>query len=419
MNRRLGWILLLVLVPAAFLAGMRFHRPSPNAIQTDERRVLYWVDPMNPAIHVDGPGIAPCGMPYEPVYANGPPAAKLPGSVEVPTDLQQVAGVRVETAGVRSLSYTLRLLGRVTADETRIYRLYSVTEGWIRRIEPAAAGSLVKKDELLATYYSQELLGPQQAHIYALEALDRVVESKNGSPEQLELNRKNVRATRQQLLNLGMGETQLADLERTRTPTQTVDLRAPVSGFVLVRNVSMGQRFDRTTELYVVADLGRVWILADAFGDDVKHLSPGTRVTVLLAAGQETVPAVVSRALPQFDPETRTLKVRLEAANPRFEFRPDMFVDVEVPVARPPTLVIPSEAVLDSGMQKSVFVDRGEGFFERRPVTTGWRAGGYVEVLGGLAAGDRVAVSGNFLLDSESRMRLAGAATDSNPQPPP
>jgi RND family efflux transporter MFP subunit len=427
MNRRPAWILLLVLVPAAFLAGLRFHRPAPNAAASEEGRVLYWADPMNHAIHVSGPGIAPCGMPYEPVYADGRsaagdahrPATKPPGSVSVLPGFQQLAGVRVETAGVRPLSHTVRLLGRVTADETRIYRLYSVTEGWIRQIAPAAAGSLVKKDELLASYYSQELLGPQQAHVYALEALDRVVASTNGSPEQVELNRKNVRTTRQQLLNLGMGETQLADLERTRKPTQTVELRAPASGFVLTRNVSMGQRFDRTTELYVVADLEHVWILADAFGDDVERLAPGTRVTVRPTGGRETVSAVVSRTLPQFDPATRTLKVRLEAPNPRFVLRPDMFVDVEVPVTRPPALVIPAAAVLDSGLQKSVFVDRGLGLFERRLVTIGWSEGGFVEILTGLTDGEKVAVSGNFLLDSESRMRLAGSATERSLQPPP
>ena len=428
MSRRLGWILLLVLVPCAFVAGSRLHESSPSPTRPDKRRVLYWADPMNPAIHASEPGIAPCGMPLEPVYEGGQPAAgeggtrlasKPPGSVSVLPDLQQLAGVRVETAGERSVSHALRLFGRVAADEARIYRLYSVTEGWIRQISPAATGSLVKKDELLASYYSQEILGPQQAHLYALEALDRFVESKTASDEQLQLNRKNVRTTRQQLLNLGMGETQVAELERTRQATQTVELRAPASGFVLMRNVSMGQRFDRTTELYVVADLEHVWVLVDTFGDDVEHLAPGTRVDVRLAGGGETAAAVVSRTLPQFDPGTRTLKVRLEAPNPRFAFRPDMFVDVEVPVTRPPALVIPAAGVIDSGLQKTVFVDHGDGFFERRPVTTGWHAGGFVQVLTGLTSGERVAVSGNFLLDSESRMRLAGAATDRNLQPPP
>jgi len=428
MSRRLGWILLLVFVPCAFVAGLRLHRTAPTATPTGERRVLYWADPMNPSIHSSEPGIAPCGMPFEPVYEGGRPrvgegeahvASTPPGSVSVVPDLQQLAGVRVETASARSVSHTLRLLGHVAADETRIYRLYSVTEGWIRQISSAATGSRVRKDELLASYYSQEILGPQQAHIYALEALDRFVESKTASAEQLELNRKNVRTTRQQLLNLGMGETQIADLERTRRATQTVELRATASGFVLTRNVSMGQRFDRTTELYVIANLERIWVLTDALPDDVEYLTPGTRVTVRLAGGRETVSAVVSRALPQFDPATRTLKVRLEAPNPRFALQPDMFVDVEVPVTRPAALVVPSAAVLDTGLRKTVFVDHGDGSFERRSVAIGWRAGGFVEVLAGLMSGERVAVSGNFLLDSESRMRLGGVATDRNPQPPP
>ena len=182
----------------------------------------------------------------------------------------------------------------------------------------------------------------------------------------------------------------------------------------------MGQRFDRTTELYVVADLERIWILADAFGDDAEHLDPGTRAEVRLVGRTDSTPAVVSQVLPQFDPATRTLKVRLEASNPRFALRPDMFVDVAVRITLPPALVVPDAAVSDSGLQKTVFVVRGEGVFERRPVKTGWRAGGFVEVVDGVAEGERVAVSGNFLLDSESRMRLAGGdSADAVPRPPP
>jgi RND family efflux transporter MFP subunit len=372
---------------------------------------------MNPAVHSSEPGMAPCGMPLEPVYADGQPVAASssaliasmpPGSVSVLPQVQQLAGVRVEPAGVRRVSYTLRLLGRIAADESRIYRLYSVTEGWVRQISPAATGSLVKKDELLASYYSQEILGPERAYISALEAMDQFVRTKTESPEQLELNAKNIRTTKQQLLNLGMGETQVEDVGRARKAAQMVELRSPASGFLLARNVSMGQRFDRTTELYVVADLERIWILADVFGDDAEHLDPGTRADVRLAGRRDSIPAVVSHVLPQFDPATRTLKVRLEASNPRFALRPGMFVDVAVAVTLPSAIVVPAAAVFDSGLQTTVFVDRGEGVFERRPVKTGWRAGGFVEVVGGVTAGERVAVSGNFLLDSESRMRIAG-----------
>jgi membrane fusion protein, copper/silver efflux system len=409
MRPRLAWILLLVLVPGAFLAGFRLHRNAATVSDSGGRAVLYWADPMDPSVHSGKPGIAPCGMPFEPVYADERGATAPPGSVSVPPEARQLSGIRVEPAEVRTVTHTLRLAGRITPDAARVFRLYSVTDGWIRQVSPASAGSSVKKDQLLASYYSVEILGPQQAYVSALDAFDRLDRGKPDKADQLELNRKNVDRTKQQLLNLGMSETQIEDLGGMRKATPTIELRSPVSGFVLVRNASMEQRFDRTTELYVVADLERVWILADAFGDDAEHLPPGARAEVRLPGRRETVSAVVSDALPQFDPATKTLHVRLEAANPRFALRPEMFVDVEVPVTLPPALAIPSAAVLDSGREKTVFVDRGEGTFERRPVETGWRAGGFVEIVAGLAAGERVAVSGNFLLDSESRMRLAGA----------
>jgi Cu(I)/Ag(I) efflux system membrane fusion protein len=305
----------------------------------------------------------------------------------------------------------MRLLGRVAADETRVFRLYSVTEGWMRTLSAAASGSLVKKDELLATYSSQEILGPQQAYISALDTVDRVAASPNANAEQLELNRKNLNLTKQQLLNLGMSETQVERVGASRKASPTVELRSPATGFVLARNVSPGQRFDRTTELYVIADLERVWILADAFGDDASHVTPGMTVKVRVAGRREESPAVVSPVLPQFDSATKALTVRLEASNPRWALRPGMLVDVEAVVELPEALVVPAAAVLDSGLEKTVFVDRGAGSFERRSIRTGWRAAGFVEVVSGLASGEKIAVSGNFLLDSESRMRLAGASS--------
>ena len=405
MSRRFVLILVVVLVAGSFFAGYRLHRASDPPGDAGGRTVLYWADPMNPALHSSKPGIAPCGMPYEPVYANV--AAMPPGSVQVSPNVEQLAGVVVEAATTRSIAYPLRLLGRVAADETRIYRLYSVTEGWMRTLSSAANGSLVKKDELLGTYSSQEILGPQQAYLSALDTVDRISASPNANAEQIELNRKNLNLTKQQLLNLGMSETQVQRVGSTHKPSPTVELRAPASGFVLARNVSPGQRFDRTTELYVIADLERVWILADAFGDDASHLTQGMTVKVRVAGQREESTAVVGPALPQFDAATKVLTVRLEASNPRWALRPGMFVDVEAAVTLPPALVVPARAVLDSGLEKTVFVDRGAGSFERRSIRTGWRAAGFVEVVSGLAPGEKVAVSGNFLLDSESRMRLA------------
>jgi YHS domain-containing protein len=184
---------------------------------------------------------------------------------------------------------------------------------------------------------------------------------------------------------------------------------APVDGFVLARNVSPGLKFDRGAEWYRIADLGQVWILADVFENEAQYLHPGVRARVSLPNQSKTFLARVSEVLPQFDAATRTLKVRLEAGNPGYLLRPDMFVDVELPISFPPTIAVPVDAVLDSGPKKTVFVERGEGFFEPREVETGWRFGDRVQIVKGLAAGERIVVAGNFLIGSESRLKEAAA----------
>jgi Cu(I)/Ag(I) efflux system membrane fusion protein len=410
MSRRLLIALLVILVPLAFVAGRWLGRGGAST-QPGGRTVLYYVDPMNPAFRSPTPGTAPCGMPLEPVYSDGGGAvagSALPaGAVSVRPDRQQLIGVQTAAVSHRPGARSLRLLGRVAPDELRLFRLSSVTAGWVREVSGPTTGSLVRKNEKLGTYYSQELTGPQQAFVYALDALDRFRES-GANEQQIEINERNVANARQVLLNLGMSEPQIQAVADSRQIAPLVEMRAPGSGVVLARNVALGQRFDPYAELFVIADLSRVWILADAFEGDEEILQPGLVARVAVPATGRTLQATVSRALPQFDPATRTLKVRLEAANPDLALRPGMFVDVEVEVETPPALVVPASAVLDSGSRRTVFVAQGEGTFVPRAVTTGRRYGAEVEILSGLEAGEAVVVAGNFLLDSESRMRSAG-----------
>ncbi|MFH0878264.1 MAG: efflux RND transporter periplasmic adaptor subunit, partial [Lentisphaerota bacterium] len=182
---------------------------------------------------------------------------------------------------------------------------------------------------------------------------------------------------------------------------------APVTGFIIARNVSAGQRFDKGTEWYRIADLSRVWVLADLFAKEAKGLKAGMKARITLPDQREEFHAMISEVLPQFDPNSRTLKVRLEMDNPGYFLRPDMFVDVEIPVRVPPALTVSMDAVLDSGLRKTVFVDRGNGVFEPREVETGWRIGNRVEIVKGLEVGERIVVSGNFLIDSESKLEMA------------
>jgi Cu(I)/Ag(I) efflux system membrane fusion protein len=182
-----------------------------------------------------------------------------------------------------------------------------------------------------------------------------------------------------------------------------------VTGMVLARNISPGQRVEKGAELFRIADLTRIWIIADVLEDEGQHLRPGTVVAASVPQVRKAFPARVSHVLPVFDGNTRTLKIRLEADNPGLALRPEMFADLEVPVTREAAIVVPADAVMDSGLKKIVYVDKGDGVFEPRKVETGWRAGDQVEIIKGLMVGEKIVVSGTFLIDSESRMKAAAA----------
>jgi hypothetical protein len=213
-----------------------------------------------------------------------------------------------------------------------------------------------------------------------------------------------------ELLNLGIRGPQLDELARTGIYVTTIEVRSPATGLVIDRSVSPLQKVDRGTECFRVADLSRVWILADVFNAEARFIRPGMIARINLPLQSTYLEARVSDVLPQFDAKTRALKVRLEMDNPEYAFLPDMFVDVEFKVSLPPAVTVPADAVMDTGRRKIVFISLGNGYFEPRDVVTGWRFTDRVEIVKGLAAGEQIVVSGNFLIDSESRMKLA--ATD-------
>jgi len=419
MMRRVTLPVLVIL--ASFLAGALYTRRSTvveASAAHEGRRILRYLCPMHPHYTSDRPGEAPCcGMRLEPVFADGDTAghpagqdASLPpGAVNVHPDRQQLIGIRTEAVQRTRGEHELRLSGRVAADETRTYTVNSAVDGWVREVFSFSTGSLVRKDEALATFYSKEFLPAQQNYFYALNNLERLQKSEYASTEQMNLTNVQVWSNEDTLEGLGMSETQVKDIARTRKYSRNVVIRAPAAGFILTRNVSPGQRLQRGQELYRIADLSRVWILADVFRREARHIRPGQVAQVRPAGEDRVFRATVSEVLPQFDPNSQTLKVRLEMNNPDYALRPDMFADVVFPVALQPAITAPVDAVIDSGLRKTVYVDRGNGYFEPRAVETGWRFGDRVEVTHGLESGERIVVAGNFLLDSESRMKAVAA----------
>jgi membrane fusion protein, copper/silver efflux system len=405
---------ILALVLVAFVAGAWWnHRPAASL--SAARQAVYYTCPMHPQYKVDHPGDCPsCGMRLEPVQSDGTSpghgdGGPLPaGAVRVSPERQQTIGVRLGTVERVSGTRSLRTTGRVAPNENDVYPLVAGSEGWVRDVRGATTGSLVRKNETLLTLYSPEFINAQQSYYSGLDTLERV------TTEQIRTNTPNRAAESAErnantLRNLGVSEEQLAEMRANRSLQQHIRVVAPVDGFVLERKAAPGLRFDRGFEFFRIADLRKVWILADLYANQQPFVRRGSKARVSSRDQDRTFEAAVSQTEPVFDEATRTLKVRLETDNRDFALKPGMFVDVELPADLPESLAVPADAIVDSGLRKTVFVDRGNGYFEPRDVETGWRIGGQVEILKGLMAEEKIVISGTFLVDSESRMKVASA----------
>jgi Cu(I)/Ag(I) efflux system membrane fusion protein len=405
--------------------------------------------PMHPAYVDDRSGTCPaCGMKLVPVApaatapgsegaAAGTPglaertpaAAPAAGAMRIAEDKQKVLGMTVAPAVRAAGTRTLRVLGRVAADEARLYKVNAGMAGSVRDVS-AATGSRVRKGEVLGTFYAPDAASMLQLFIVNTQGFDRLQlgrlkddgtpageghgeEEQPGFRQGAGIYRSNLQQRVTQLENLGVSAVQREEIARTGLIPETIKIVSPSDGVVLARGVSPGLKFDRGFEFFRIADLRKVWVLADVFLQDARHVRAGLRAEVSVPEQQVTLAATVTEILPQFDAATRTLKVRLALDNPGFALRPDMFVDVTVRVDLPAGVVVPSGAIVDSGLVKWVYVQAGDGVFEPRAVETGWRAGDQVEVVKGLRPGELVVTSGTFFLDSETRMRppTSGAAS--------
>ena len=413
---------ILLLIAAAFAGGFGYGRwYGVKAGKPGERKVLYYVDPMHPAYKSDRPGIAPdCGMNLEPVYADGLPApattatandaGALPeGTIQVSPEKQQMIGVRFGAAEYTNSEETIRAVGKVAVDETRVVRVHPKVEGWIERVAVDFIGAEVREGQPLLTLYSPEMLASQQEYLLAVKARD-AMKGGGAIPGAIANSETLIEASRRRLELWDFTRAQMEELERTGKAIRSIAVYAPAGGYVTARNSFPNQRVTMDTELYTIADLSRVWVMAEVFEGDVAKLRVGQAATVRLpVAGASAVTVHVNNIQPQVDPQTRTVKVRLEAANPGMKLRPDMFVDVLFPLGSPRRLTVPADAVLDSGQRQIVFVDRGNGNLEPRQVRIGERTGDRIVIWSGLTTEERIVTSANFLIDSESQLKAAMA----------
>lgn len=417
MLRRSTYSLVLFVVAAAgFVAGGWHDRKEAviaAAPHAEPRRVLYYADGMHPDYRSDHPGTCPiCGMTLEPVYADAAtsaaaPGAPLPaGAIAVTAAMQQIAGVRVGAADRASGVEALHLSGRVVPDETRVYHVNLGADGYAREIAAVTTGSRVAKDQWLATVSVPDSRQPVQAFLVTQDVLDKELKRENHSAPEVEMARSSNALAVDRLLTYGMSPLQIEELRRTHLPTSTFNITSPAEGFVLARNISLAEKLEKGAEIFRLADLRHVWIVATVAAADLEHLRGGTRAEVFVSTISAPVAARVSTdVLPQFDAAAQSATIRLEVDNPGFVLRPDMLVDVAVQVPYRDVLLVPADAVAESGRRSTIFVETGSGVFEPREVRTGRRIGDRIAVLQGLAPGERLALSGTFLLDAETRMK--------------
>lgn len=391
---------------AATAANSSAEAPNSMAPAGDRKgKVLYWYDPMHPAYRSDKEGIAPdCGMALVPKYADDDMAKMPAGTVMIPEDKQALAGVRTGVVERKALVRDIRTTAQIVADESRIAHVHVKIGGYIDTVFVSYVGQLVKKGEPLFTLYSPDLVSSQEEYLIAKRGNTMLgaapfKDVAQGAQSLLD-------STRQRLKLWDITDEQIKKLDETGKVERNITFYSPVTGFVTDRKAFPQTSVTPDTELYTVSDLSSVWATADIYEYEVPFVHLGQHVTFALSYYPgKTYSGTISYIYPSVDPQTRTVKVRVDIPNPGYALKPQMFADAQLKVNYGVQILVPQEAVLDSGSEQRVFVVLDGNKFEPRKVTLGPVVDGKVAVISGLKPGDKIVTSGNFLIDSESRLK--------------
>ena len=373
---------------------------------SSERKILYWYDPMHPAYKADKPGIAPdCGMTLVPKYADDQSITKMPtGPVVISPDKQALAGVRTSIVERKPLVRDIRTTAQIVVDETRIAHIHVKVAGFIDKVYVDFIGQFIKKGQPLFTLYSPDLVSTQEEYLIAKRGNNTLAsapfqEVADGAQSLLQ-------SARQRLKLWDISDEQIRKLDATGKVNKNLTFYSPITGFVTDRKAFPQTSVTPDTELYTVSDLSTVWANADIYEYEVPFVHLGQRISFSLSYYPgKTYTGTISFIYPTVDPQTRTVKVRVQIPNPGFALKPQMFADAQLHVNYGTKIIVPQEAVLNSGMEQHVFVVHSGGIFEPRKVTMGPVVDGNAVILAGLKVGETIVVSGNFLIDSESKLK--------------
>ena len=355
--------------------------------------------------------------PMEGFAVSAPPEGSAPplNSVELSPERMQSIGVRTGRIDYKTINFEIRATGTVEVDERRLAYVQTRYPGWVKDVRVNATYQFVKKGEALFAIYSPELVASEQEYLLAKANAKRVgqssVEGVSSGADTL------LRSARERLLQWDISESDISRLETGGKPITDFTFASPVSGYVMERMVLPNSYVQPEMRLYTIAGLSSVWVNAQVFQEDAGKLKPGDSAEITVDAyPSRTFHARVEQMLPQVDPTTRTLRVRLAMPNPNLLLKPGMFVNVRLRAPLGRQLFVPASAVLQGGTRQVVFVSRSPGSFEPHEVQLGTRSDDGFVVLKGLKAGDVVATSANFLIDSESQLQAAAGAY--TPAPP-
>lgn len=420
LNKKIAFPLVVIVLAAAVGGGWFLWQKKHSVPATEQKaaqtKQLYTCS-MHPFIIKDKPGTCPiCGMELIKKIdgaAGGAQTAEqkqqadMLGHVSLSPLQRVMANIATVEAKKGTLSKEINAVGIVQFDQSRQAKVTAWIAGRIDKLNVDTVGAFVSKDKPVAEVYSPDLVATQQEYLLAVRSRDQLKDSPLPSISQ---NGDGlVASAKQRLMLFGVKEKQIAELEKVGKPNIRLPIYTPLSGVVIEKMVQQGQYVNMGEVLFNIADLSKVWVELDVFESEVPYVRVGQQVEIRSAADHKvTSNGRISFIYPFHDPKTHTVKARVEMANPGLRLKPDMFVNAIIRVPLTTGIILPVTAVIDTGKRQVVWVETSAGMFEPRDVQVGERMDDKLQILSGLNTGDKVAVSGSYLIDSESQLKGGG-----------
>ena len=426
MKRKITLIILMLTFALATMVGGFYiwnrvtHAPAVEAIAStgpltagmvdpkNGKKIKYWVAPMDPTYIRNEPGKSPMGMDLVPEYEEEDGAKTPTSTIRVDPVTVQNMGVRLASVVEKPLSKSIRAFGNITYDERRLYTVNTKFDGWVEKLHITYVGQQVAKGQPLFDIYSPDLVTAQEEYLLSLRHYDQL--SKAGSERVKDNARRLLAAARKRLSYWDISEGQIRRIEKAGRPAKSITIYSPAGGVVMKKSAFEGHFVKAGQHQFEIADLSKVWVDVEVYEYELPWISKQMPATMDLAyiPGRQFKGHVLY-IYPYLSEKTRTARLRLEFDNEDLALKPEMYANIHLESAQTePSLVIPQEAVIDSGVRKVAFVAKDKGRFEPREIQLGMEVnGGSYQVLAGLSEGEQVVTSAQFMLDSESRLREA------------